>query len=135
MARTITEGVRVWFWQRDDPKVPYEIQQQSAEWVVAGPATLYPNPAWGTPDAEFPVGDWCDYNSHFDAHMMVFDLTFCVRTLRSLSFNVANTAFYREIGLAQTIHRRAAPGTVWIVSVYSYLLPSFGTQMTGSRRR
>ncbi|KAF7793951.1 hypothetical protein EIP86_005075 [Pleurotus ostreatoroseus] len=77
MARTGTEGVRVWFWQRGDPKVPYEVQQSAMEYVVAGPATISPNPTWGTPDAEFPVGDWCDYNSHFDAHMMVFDLTFC----------------------------------------------------------
>lgn len=78
MARTRTEGIRVWFWQRDDPTVPQEVETSSPEFVIAGPSTITPNPTWGTPDAEFPVGDWCDYDSHFDPHMMVFDLTFCV---------------------------------------------------------
>ena len=78
MARTREEGVRVWFWQRDDPAVPQEVQNSTPAFFIAGPTTIFPNPSWGPPDAAFPVGDGCDYDSHFDPHMIVFDLTFCV---------------------------------------------------------
>ena len=38
-----------------------------------------PTHAWGTPEAEFPLEtDNCGYDAHFDAHQLVFDLTFCV---------------------------------------------------------
>ena len=78
LARSRKEGIRVWFWQRDDPTAPGEIRNGSPELLVVGLTTIQPNPTWGTPDAAFPVGDFCDYDSHFDPHMMVFDLTFCV---------------------------------------------------------
>ena len=79
MVRTRDEGVRVWFWARGDSRVPSDVAVAAPDLYVAGPTTIFPNPTWGTPDADFPVGDWCDYDSHFDPHMMVFDLTFCVR--------------------------------------------------------
>ena len=36
--------------------------------------------AWGTPAEEFPLkpDDNCGYDAHFDAHRLVFDLTFRV---------------------------------------------------------
>ncbi|THH00761.1 hypothetical protein EW026_g1828 [Hermanssonia centrifuga] len=87
MARSRNEGIRVWFWQRDDPAVPDEVRQSGSAYGVpgapqlfpgfGGPPTIHPDATWGTPDADFPVGDGCIYEDHFDAHMMVFDLTFC----------------------------------------------------------
>ena len=66
-------GIRVWFWARGDGSVPNE--------VVAGGSKLRPSGMWGMPDASFPTQPGqCDYNEHFDAHMMIFDLTFCVST-------------------------------------------------------
>ncbi|KAF7361946.1 putative glycosidase C21B10.07 [Mycena venus] len=62
-------GIFVWFWSRRDPSVPPEVSQ--------GLNTVNPDPSfWGEPDAVFPT-DSCDYPSHFDAHSIVFDLTFC----------------------------------------------------------
>ncbi|KAI0339815.1 hypothetical protein BDW22DRAFT_1431310 [Trametopsis cervina] len=69
MARSADQGIRVWFWARDDWNVPEAVR---SSWQ-----TMSPDPTWGTPDAAFPTGDNCDYKSHFNAHMIVFDLTFC----------------------------------------------------------
>lgn len=75
MARTPEDGIRIWFWSRNDPNVPPEICDSDSQ---DGPSDLTPSPSWGRPEASFPLGDNCDYDSHFDAHSMVFDLTFCV---------------------------------------------------------
>ena len=86
MARTRDEGVRVWFWRRNDPTVPPAIAQCGLDNFVFGASpVLSPDPSWGVPAAAFPVGDFCDYDSHFDAHIMVFDLTFCVSAAWRLS--------------------------------------------------
>ncbi|KAI0085156.1 concanavalin A-like lectin/glucanase domain-containing protein [Irpex rosettiformis] len=69
MARSVDDGIRVWFWQRDDPLVPQQIRD--------GWGSVSPDPSWGVPEASFPNADFCDYESHFDQHMIVFDLTFC----------------------------------------------------------
>ncbi|KAJ7703258.1 nucleophile-disabled Lam16a mutant holds Laminariheptaose in A cyclical conformation [Mycena rosella] len=62
-------GIYMWFWSRNDFTVPLE--------VVQGLSTVNPDPTlWGVPDAAFP-SDQCDYASHFNAHNIVFDLTFC----------------------------------------------------------
>ena len=46
---------------------------------------MKPDPSWGDPDANFPFDpDLCDYKPHFDAHRIVFDLTFCVSILFTL---------------------------------------------------
>ncbi|CAL1706599.1 unnamed protein product [Somion occarium] len=74
MARTPEDGIRIWFWSRNDPNVPPEICDSDSQ---DGPSDLTPSPSWGRPEASFPLGDNCDYDSHFDAHSMVFDLTFC----------------------------------------------------------
>ncbi|KAJ6499360.1 glycoside hydrolase family 16 protein [Mycena sanguinolenta] len=69
MKRGPACGVSVWFWSRYNSSVPLEVSQ--------GLSTINPDPDfWGVPDAVFPT-DNCDYPSHFDAHSIVFDLTFC----------------------------------------------------------
>ncbi|KAL4249522.1 Glycosyl Hydrolase Family 16 [Abortiporus biennis] len=55
VSRTRAKGVQIWFWSRNDPTVPNEVR-----------------------DASFPLQtDNCDYDAHFNAHILVFDLTFC----------------------------------------------------------
>ncbi|KAI0066078.1 hypothetical protein BV25DRAFT_1912879 [Artomyces pyxidatus] len=68
MARTRQAGVQVWFWPRSHPRIPEEIK--------SGADVLWPNPSWGTPVATFSWNT-CDYDAHFDAHQMIFDLTLC----------------------------------------------------------
>ncbi|KAJ3844135.1 glycoside hydrolase family 16 protein [Lentinula raphanica] len=58
-----------WFWPRNAPNVPDEIRQGDSDVVT-------PGENWGTPDATF-VWPQCDYNSHFDPHQIIFDLTLC----------------------------------------------------------
>ncbi|KAJ7287593.1 glycoside hydrolase family 16 protein [Mycena rebaudengoi] len=68
VERSATCGVSIWFWSRNDPSVPIEVKD--------GLSTVNPDPGmWGMPQASFPV-DTCD-QSRFDAHQVVFDLTFC----------------------------------------------------------
>ena len=70
LARSKEYGIKVWFWPRRALLVPLDVRH-NLEAV---------NPEfWGTPTAYFPTGDNCGYEEHFDAHMFIFDLTFCVR--------------------------------------------------------
>ena len=79
VARTRAEGVRVWFWSRYDPTVPPEVRDPTRGGFPFGaPEAISPNGAWGVPDAFFPTWDNCGYDGHFNAHALVFDLTFCV---------------------------------------------------------
>ncbi|EKM54599.1 glycoside hydrolase family 16 protein [Phanerochaete carnosa HHB-10118-sp] len=80
MSRTPDDGIKVWFWRRDDPGVPPAVTQKGFFNDVFGadqPVLTLPDPTWGPPLAYFPFGDFCEYGGHFDAHIMVFDLTFC----------------------------------------------------------
>jgi len=70
LARSKEYGIKVWFWPRASPLVPSDVRRDCG--------TARPD-SWGPPTAYFPTGDNCEYEEHFDAHMMVFDLTFCVR--------------------------------------------------------
>jgi hypothetical protein len=77
MVRSQSLGIKIYFWSRDSLYVPPEIRD-----CGAGGEYLYPDDSWGTPAADFPMcPDLCDYNSHFNAHQIVFDLTFCVSDL------------------------------------------------------
>lgn len=69
LARSKEYGIKVWFWPRLG-FVPFDVRWNSE--------TVDPD-WWGFPTAYFPTGDNCEYEKHFDAHMLVFDLTFCVR--------------------------------------------------------
>ena len=74
MVRSQTLGIKIYFWSRDSVDVPPEIRE-----CGSGGGSLYPDPSWGVPAADFPMcSDLCNYNDHFNAHQIVFDLTFCV---------------------------------------------------------
>ncbi|KAH9985818.1 glycoside hydrolase family 16 protein [Russula compacta] len=70
MSKSQSSGIQVWFWPRNSPDIPPEI--------CNGAEVLTPNPTWGAPAANFPMyPNYCDYSSHFNAHIIVFDLTLC----------------------------------------------------------
>lgn len=68
-----SDSVKIWFFSREDEDIPDVIRN--------GPQCdepVYPDATWGAPDANFPFyPQYCDYDTHFNAHEMVFDLTFC----------------------------------------------------------
>lgn len=70
MQRTQADGVYVWFWSRNDNSVPAAVKSADS--------SLSPDDSWGLPEARFPSTASCDFSSHFNAHQIVFDLTFCV---------------------------------------------------------
>jgi len=74
LARSKEYGIKVWFWPRGTTLVPMDVRHNGK--------TVKPD-SWGTPTAYFPTGDNCGYEEHFDAHMFIFDLTFCVRWFHS----------------------------------------------------
>lgn len=77
MVKSRSLGIQIYFWPRDSNNVPPEISE-----CGSGGGSLYPNPSWGPPAANFPMcPGYCDYDSHFNAHQIVFDLTFCVSAL------------------------------------------------------
>ncbi|KAH9019591.1 concanavalin A-like lectin/glucanase domain-containing protein [Lactarius deliciosus] len=66
------DSVKVWFYPRHG-YVP-EVFRDGAPWGVP----VYPDIFWGVPAANFPFfPDLCDYEQHFAAHRIIFDLTFC----------------------------------------------------------
>lgn len=76
-VRSPSLGIRMYFWPRDSVTVPPEIRESGS-----GGGSLYPDSTWGKPAADFPMcPGFCDYEEHFDAHQLVFDLTFCVSAL------------------------------------------------------
>lgn len=74
-----SDNVRVWFWSRNEATIPQEISNPSQA-LLNSQEHIYPSDSWGTPEAVFPLGSngQCDYDSHFDPHSLVFDLTLCV---------------------------------------------------------
>ncbi|KAI5118460.1 hypothetical protein M0805_006279 [Coniferiporia weirii] len=68
MKRTNADGAYVYFWARNDPSVPEEVK--------SGGKTINPSDSWGEPEARFPT-DTCNWSQHFNAHNIIFDLTFC----------------------------------------------------------
>lgn len=85
MSKSASKGVQVWFWARDDAGVPPEIKKVSKGNGGERKKEVKPEAWWGTPAATFPV-DECDWKKHFDAHQVVFDLTFCVSLARRSFF-------------------------------------------------
>lgn len=77
MARTRAYGVSIWFWARDCPTTPDAVRNYQG-YNTIDIAT------WSQPDAYFP-STTCDHSTHFDAHTMTFDLTFCVSVLLLLA--------------------------------------------------
>ncbi|KAG6826875.1 hypothetical protein H0H92_014079 [Tricholoma furcatifolium] len=106
LERNKAKGINVWFWSRDDPFVPIEVQYGFPE--------LVPDFSWGIPNAQFPTGHLCNYASHFDAHEMIFDITLCVSAPSS-------TVDLRAIGLALFIRRQgveAVPAPIAFKEAY-----------------
>jgi len=68
MERSRDRGISVWFWSRTDPNVPSSVKES--------PDSLEPDGSWGEPEAHFPT-DTCEYNTHFDDHRIIFDITLC----------------------------------------------------------
>jgi hypothetical protein len=129
MVRSPTLGIKIYFWSRDSADVPPEIRESGS-----GGGSLYPDSSWGVPAADFPMcPDLCNYDAHFNAHQIVFDLTFCVSDLFYLPctfFARARLRFFllhRVTGLAMLgPHRDVARVLAWTVSVpltYSSRLP------------
>lgn len=80
MERSKNKGISMWFWSRTDPNVPLAIRERSEN--------MEPDSSWGVPEAYFPTSG-CDYDSHFDAHRMIFDTTLCVsNSLRPPRFDL-----------------------------------------------
>jgi hypothetical protein len=75
MVRSRVLGIKIYFWPRDNSAyVPAEIRE-----CGSGGGSLHVDPSWGIPAANFPfLPDYCNYDEHFDAHQIIFDLTFCV---------------------------------------------------------
>lgn len=91
LARSKEYGIKIWFWPRP-ALVPEDI--------LSGGETVNPD-WWGTPTAYFPTGGNCGYEQHFDAHMLVFDLTFCVRKISLLWMKrCAHFVIFRATGRA-----------------------------------
>ena len=97
----------MWFWTRDDPEVPLSVRQ--------GLPAVIPDATWGEPEARMPT-DTCDWNTHFNAHSIIFDLTFCVRISLLDCFN-SLTSNYRAIGPEILSHPQAVEQTVLTVSL------------------
>ena len=76
LVKSRTFGIQVYFWPRQSINlIPSEVRE-----CGSGGGYLYPDFSWGLPAANFPMDpDYCNYDEHFNAHEMVFDLTFCVR--------------------------------------------------------
>ncbi|KAG2153377.1 glycoside hydrolase family 16 protein [Suillus clintonianus] len=67
MERTL-HYIKVWFWERYDPTVPFDIT--SGAWIID-------TANWGIPAANFPNNTECDIKSHFGSNNIIIDLTFC----------------------------------------------------------
>jgi hypothetical protein len=112
MRKSREQGVSVWFWARDDPSVPYDVRDSTGE--------VWPRAEWGLPDADFPTND-CEYDQHFDAHQLVFDLTFCVSAksqVITLLKADGNIPCNRETGQGLLIPCRDVLGHVKTVSSF-----------------
>lgn len=61
-------GIRIYFWSRYDFTVPSEVSNPRGR--------IRPSFEWGFPEAVFPFTEDCSPD-HFNAHQIIFDLTFC----------------------------------------------------------
>ncbi|KAH9938888.1 laminarinase [Epithele typhae] len=66
MERT-NSFIKVWFWPRNSGNIPSDVKSGSTSINTGN---------WGTPFAYFPSQS-CDLSSHFGAHNIIINLTFC----------------------------------------------------------
>ena len=108
-------GINIWFRQR------WEL-----ELLLGGDRPICDS-FFGLPDAAF-TWDGCDFDSHFNAQNLLFDLTFCV------SWFIPLMAFAnymtRVIGLVTSIRDPDALAIAPIVSVsrFSYITPFYSPE-------
>jgi hypothetical protein len=75
MSRSRKSGIRVWFAPRTECNALERRLEGQGESLSLDFLDLFP------PAANFPMKEgYCNYDKHFDAHKMVFDLNFCVST-------------------------------------------------------
>ena len=101
------DAVKIWSFPRRSIIPPMIRDGVPQGWAMK------PDPSWGDPDANFPFDpDLCDYKPHFDAHRIVFDLTFCVSMLFALLVTHGLPALFspRATGLAM-------PGIILVVHI------------------
>lgn len=67
MERTL-HYIKVWFWERNDPFVPWDVS--SGAWIVD-------TNNWGIPAANFPNNTECDIQSHFGGNHIIINLALC----------------------------------------------------------
>ncbi|KAG8874591.1 hypothetical protein FRB98_008350 [Tulasnella sp. 332] len=67
-------SIRMWFWARDDPHVPFEVRWSSTQGVRRKGQISTRN--WGIPYANFGEGAGCDL-SKFQPQNIIINLTFC----------------------------------------------------------
>lgn len=114
MRRSTSDGIFMWFWGRDDPNVPDD---------VADEERVIDTSTWGEPEGVWAASG-CNVGQHFDAHEIVFDLTFCVST-SSLALRYAMWSWAslieklpcRVISRVRIMDRVDVQGTVQIVSL------------------
>lgn len=75
LHRSSDWGIRIYFWSRYDFTVPSEIREPRER--------IHPSFDWGIPQAVFPFTEKCSPD-HFNAHQIIFDLTFCVSTQQGI---------------------------------------------------
>jgi hypothetical protein len=114
MEKSASNGISIWFWSRDSPSVPDFVRSGGNG---GGSITTE---GWGVPDAYFPTNTNCPYSNHFNAHRIIFDLTFCV-SLFCMSPEYRVHSSTRETGQEALDPLKPALAsitpTVWIVSL------------------
>lgn len=91
MLKSRTVGIKIWFFPRNGLNVPAVIRYGAPLLLNINPnigsaginigSGGVGGPDWGTPSVHFPP-DMCPMADYFDEHVVVFDLTFCVRWSR-----------------------------------------------------
>jgi len=105
MKRTQEEGVQIWFWDRNDWDVPFEI--------ASGLAVLTPEVFRSQPDASFPSTCTCNFDEHFDAHTIVFDTTLNSSRVIGLVMSTKWTAVVQA-----TVHVKIVSDSLKYILVY-----------------
>ena len=125
MKRSAREGISVFFWPRNDLKVPPEVagyttRNNGQKEGVIGENVMIEESVWGLPQARFPKNEGCVIERFFDEHRIVFDLTFCVRVPRGgiPYLPLCLTLSFRVTGLVQLFDLHSVDwGVVIVVSL------------------
>lgn len=106
LHRSSDQGIKIYFWSRSDYTVPLELRFPRGR--------IRPDYTWGIPQAVFPFTEDCSPD-HFNAHQIIFDLTFCVSAFTQISSIRRSGLLCRVILLALYILPLAVPDNVTLV--------------------